>query len=105
VAITLASRPKVKRTHLHEQMAHGEVREVGRPAGPKHALRQPGEELLERHEQHRQHQHVQQEPVEAEVTRALQRAHVDLRAAEQHRRDDQPERRHAERARAGSARC
>ena len=53
---------------LDTQMAHREVREVRGPAGPEDLLLGPlGEELLDRHEEHGEDEHVQQEPVEAEV--------------------------------------
>ena len=58
---------------LHADVVDEEVGEVRAPAGPQHALRRPeGKHPLERYEDHREDQQVQQEPVEPEVYAAVE---------------------------------
>ena len=75
-----------QRQHLHQQVAHEEVREVRAPAEAQDALgARQREGALERHEDQRQHQQIQHEPVEAEVGRGVHRSGLDPGAAERDR--------------------
>ena len=91
-----------QRRDLDEERRDAEVREIGAPCGAKRRLlRALREEPLERDEDRRVHDHVQEKPVEAHVrcARACGCALADrhLRAA-QHRGDERRQNaRHAER--------
>ena len=88
-----------QRRHLHQQVTDEEVQGVGGPARTKHGLvRTLREQPLQRDEDHREQQQVEQEPVEAQIDAAACTAfdrHVG--AAEQQRRQRQADACHRQR--------
>ena len=76
--------------HLHHQMAHREVHEVGRPAlAEDRLIREAGDHALEGDEEQGQHEQVQQEPVEPHRGRSAESSHLGGGAAEQGARGGQ----------------
>jgi len=70
--------------HLHHEMAHGEVHEIGRPARPEdRLLGQARDDALDGDEEQRQNEQVQQEPVQSHRGRSSHRPELGARASEQ----------------------
>ena len=69
---------------LHQEMAHREVHQIGRPALTKdRLLGQARDHALERHEDERQDEQVQEKPVEPHGGRPTERADLGGRSAQQ----------------------